>query len=38
MVTHNLNYLSRFPGIVYRIEGFSIKDVSNEYNTPIELD
>ena len=37
-VTHNLNYLSRFPGIVYRIEGFSIKDVSNEYNTPIELD
>lgn len=38
MVTHNLNYLSCFPGIVYRIEGFSIKDVSNEYNTPIELD
>ena len=38
MVTHNLNYLCRFPGIVYRIEGFSIKDVSNEYNTPIELD
>ena len=38
MVTHNLNYLSRFPGIVYRIECFSIKDVSNEYNTPIELD
>lgn len=38
MATHNLNYLSRFPGIVYRIEGFSIKDVSNEYNTPIELD
>lgn len=38
MVTHNLNYLGRFPGIVYRIEGTSIKDVSNEYNTPIELD
>ena len=38
MVTHNLNYLSRFPGIVDRIDGFSLKDVSPEYNTPIELD
>ena len=38
MVTHNLNLLHRFPGIVYRIENTSIKEVSNEYNTPIELD
>lgn len=27
MVTHNLNYLSRFPGIVYRIEGLDRKSV-----------
>lgn len=37
MVTHNLNLLSEFPGIVYRCENGIMKEVSAEYNTAIEV-
>lgn len=38
MVTHNLNLLQRFPGIVYRCEKGQIIEVTSEYNTPIRLE
>ena len=38
MVTHNLNLLQQFPGIVYRCEKGRLHEVTNEYNTPIELE
>jgi len=37
MVTHNLNLLQKYPGIVYRMESGRMEEVSNEYNTPMEL-
>lgn len=37
MVTHNLNLLSEYPGIVYRCENGIMKEVSAEYNTAIEV-
>jgi len=37
MVTHNLNLLSEFPGIVYRCEGGAFHEVTEEYNTAIEV-
>ena len=38
MTTHNLDLLTRFPGIVYRCEGGSIVDVTTEYHAPIDLE
>lgn len=38
MVTHNLGLLQQFPGIVYRCEDGSMKEVTEEYNNPIEID
>lgn len=38
MVTHNLNLLQKYPGIVYRMEEGRMEEVSNEYNTPMELE
>lgn len=38
MVTHNLNLLQTYPGIVYRMEDGRMAEVSNEYNTPMELE
>lgn len=38
MITHNLNLLQRFPGIVYNCENGKIKDVSQQYNNPISFD
>lgn len=37
MVTHNLNLLTEYPGIVYRCEDGHIKEVTTEYNQAIEL-
>ena len=34
MVTHNINLLYEFPGIVYKCEDESISDVTNQYNMP----
>ena len=38
MITHNLNLLQLFPGIVYNCEGGKLEEVNNEYNAPIELE
>jgi len=38
IITHNLNLLQKFPGIVYRCHDKTIREVTNEYNNPIELD
>ena len=38
MSTHNLDILQQFPGIVYRCENHEFIEVTEEYNTPIELD
>ena len=38
MVTHNLNLLSEYPGIVYRCQNGSLEQVTNEYSATIELD
>ena len=38
MVTHNLNLLSEYPGIVYRCHNGSLEQVTNEYSATIELD
>lgn len=38
VVTHNQALLYKFPGIVYRCHEKAIKEVTNEFNTPIELD
>lgn len=37
MVTHNLNLLTEYHGIVYRCEDGHIKEVTNEYTQAIEL-
>lgn len=37
MVTHNLNLLSEFPGIVYRCENGQMREVTEEYNAAVEL-
>lgn len=37
MVTHNLNLLSEFPGIVYRCEDGKLQEVTEEYNQAVEL-
>ncbi len=38
MITHNLNLLQLFPGIVYNCEDGKLQEVTNEYNAPIELE
>ncbi len=38
MITHNLNLLQQYPGIVYRCENGCIAEITKEYNTPITLD
>jgi len=38
MVTHNLNLLQQFPGIVYRCGERTLREVTQEYNNPIEID
>ncbi len=38
MVTHNLNLLSEFPGIVYRCEDGTVKEVTSDYNVAIEAE
>lgn len=38
MITHNLNLLQQFPGIVYRCENESMKEVTIEYNSPIDIE
>lgn len=38
MITHNLNLLQQFPGIVYRCEDKQMCEVTNEYNVPIEIE
>ncbi|MBR1712943.1 MAG: ATP-binding cassette domain-containing protein [Alloprevotella sp.] len=37
MVTHNLNLLQNYPGIVYRMDEGKLQEVTKEYNTPFEL-
>lgn len=37
MVTHNLNLLSEFPGIVYRCHEGGMSEETAKYNDPIEL-
>lgn len=37
MVTHNLNLLQTFPGVVYRCEDGHIEEVTKEYNQPLSL-
>lgn len=38
MITHNLNLLQQFPGIVYRCEDKQMSEVTSEYNVPIEIE
>lgn len=38
MVTHNLNLLTEFPGIVYRCEDGCVREVTNDYNVAIEAE
>ena len=37
MITHNLNLLQEFPGIVYRCEDCQLTEVTSEYNNPINI-
>lgn len=37
MITHNLNLLQEFPGIVYRCKDCQLTEVTSEYNNPINL-
>ena len=37
MITHNLNLLQEFPGIVYRCENQKLTEVTSEYNNPINI-
>ena len=37
MITHNLNLLQQFPGIVYRCEDGALTEVTSEYNNPISV-
>lgn len=38
MVTHNLNLLTEFPGVVYRCADGSMNEITNEFNTAMELE
>ena len=38
MITHNLNLLQEFPGIVYRCEDQKLTEVTSEYNNPINIE
>ena len=38
MITHNLNLLQQFPGMVYRCEDKQMSEVTSEYNVPIEIE
>ena len=38
MITHNLNVLQEFPGIVYRCEDQTLHEVTKEFNSPIAID
>ena len=38
MITHNLNLLQQFPGIVYRCEDKQMSEVTSGYNVPIEIE
>lgn len=38
MVTHNLNLLNQFPGIVYECRDQSLHEATSQYNQAIELD
>jgi len=38
MITHNLNLLQQFPGIVYCCEGGCISEVTSKYNMPIDIE
>ena len=37
MVTHNLNVLTQFPGIIYKCENGHVSEVTTEFNTPINM-
>ncbi len=37
MVTHNLGLLSEFPGVVYRCEGGTLREVTAQFNSPMEI-
>lgn len=38
MITHNLNLLNQFPGIVYRCADGGVSEVTEEYNRPISME
>lgn len=38
MVTHNVNLLSEYPGIVYRCHDGNISEVTGDYNIPMEIE
>ena len=38
MVTHNLNLLRQYPGVVYRCENGNISEVTTEYNQPLTIE
>lgn len=38
MVTHNVNLLSEYPGIVYRCHDGNISEVTGDYNIPVEIE
>lgn len=38
IITHNINLLQQYPGIVYRCENKLIIDVTSEYNNPISIE
>ncbi len=37
MVTHNLDILNQYPGIVYRCENGGMTEVTSEFNKPIDM-
>ncbi len=37
MVTHNLNLIQQYPGIVYRCEDGHVVEATEEYNAPIDM-
>ncbi len=37
MITHNLDILNQYPGIVYRCEDGRMEEVTAEYNKPIDM-
>lgn len=38
MITHNLNILQQYPGVVYRCQDGELTEVTQEYNNPIEIE